>query len=63
MAAYEVALIVHILGVVTLFGGLVILQLAGARLRRAEAWTTSACGFRYCARPAGCSRSLPSSCS
>lgn len=38
MLLYDVAVFVHIMGVVSLFGGLILFQHAGARLRRARTW-------------------------
>lgn len=38
MALYDVAVFVHIMGVVSLFGGLILFQHAGARLRGARTW-------------------------
>jgi len=38
MSLYTIALFVHMIGLIALFGGLVILQQGGARLRTATAW-------------------------
>lgn len=56
VTAYNLALFVHLLGAVTLFGGITIIQWGGARLRAAVTVEEVRRGLGFCGRPGGCSR-------